>query len=115
MISDLELENELRANQDKGMTVYKETEVINPGDEQNEFIDITAEMRIAVAALNALEAMDDIYEGYDFVDDVSNQVLDKEMAFQARRLETDFFKKMKVYDKVPGHFLLERKSFQPDG
>ena len=40
------------------------------------------------------------YEGYDFVDDVSNQVLDKEMSIQARWLEIDFFTKMKVYDKV---------------
>ena len=53
-------------------------------------------------ALNALEAMDDIYEGYDCVDDVSNRLL-------ARRLEIDFLKKMKVYDQVHRSFAAGKK------
>ena len=44
----------------------------------------------------------DMYEGMEFIDDVhGGKVLNKDMVIQARRLEMDFFKKMKVYKKVP--------------
>ena len=36
-----------------------------------------------------------------FIDDVSGRVLDHELAVKARKLEMDFFQKMRVYDKVP--------------
>ena len=42
-----------------------------------------------------------IYENYDFVDDSSMKPLDEARAIEARRLEIDFFRKMKVYEKVP--------------
>ena len=37
-----------------------------------------------------------IYENYDFVDDISMKPLDKARAIEARRLEIEFFRKMKV-------------------
>ena len=43
----------------------------------------------------------DLYHDYDFVDDVSNKPLKKEKAIEARLLEIKFFRKMKVYTKVP--------------
>ena len=41
-----------------------------------------------------------IYEGKEFIDDISGMPLDKAMAIEARKLEMAFFKKMKVYTKV---------------
>ena len=44
---------------------------------------------------------DDFYREYDFVDDTSGRVLDHKLAVGAMKLETEFFRKMKVYDEVP--------------
>ena len=35
-----------------------------------------------------------LYEGMDFVDDVSGHMLNKELVVKARRLEIEYFKKM---------------------
>ena len=44
----------------------------------------------------------DLYEGMEFIDDVhAGNTLDKEKVMKARRLEIEFFQKMKVYEKVP--------------
>ena len=43
----------------------------------------------------------DMYQEYNFVDDVTGKRLDHAMAKEARELEMDFFRKMKVYEKVP--------------
>ena len=45
-------------------------------------------------------AKDELYQDFEFNDDVSGRVLDHELAVKARKLETDFFRKMRVYDKV---------------
>ena len=41
-----------------------------------------------------------LYDPFEFFD-VTGQTLDKKMAVEARKLEMQFFRKMKVYDKVP--------------
>ena len=41
-----------------------------------------------------------LYDPFDFFD-VTGQTLDKKMAVEARKLEVQFFRNMKVYDKVP--------------
>ena len=46
-------------------------------------------------------AKDELYQDFEFIDDVSGRVLDHELAVKARKLEMDFFRKMRVYDKVP--------------
>ena len=51
-------------------------------------------------ALNAIEMNKNIYQDYDLFDDVSDRLLDKELAIKARRLEIDLFKKKQVFDKV---------------
>ena len=38
---------------------------------------------------------------HDFIDDVTGQSRDKTMAREARKLEMQFFRNVKVYDKVP--------------
>jgi len=42
-----------------------------------------------------------LYEGGEFVDDLSGKDLDKELAIKARLLELNFFRRHKVYTKVP--------------
>ena len=46
-------------------------------------------------------AQDELYQDFEFIDDVSGRVLDHDLAVKARKLEMDFFRKMRVYDKVP--------------
>ena len=41
-----------------------------------------------------------MYEGVEFVDDISGLHLDKAMAMAARKVEMQFFQKMNVYTKV---------------
>ena len=41
------------------------------------------------------------YDPFEFLDDVTGQTLDKKMAVEARKLEMQFFRNMKVHDKVP--------------
>ena len=41
------------------------------------------------------------YDPFEFFDDVTGQTLDKKMAVEARKLEMQFLRNMKVYDKVP--------------
>ena len=58
------------------------------------------------SAINVLtkadpHAKDELYQDFDIIEDVSGQVLDHELALNARKLEMDFFWKMRVYDKVP--------------
>ena len=43
----------------------------------------------------------ELYEGPEFVDDVSGLFLNKELAIQARKLEIYFFKDREVYEKIP--------------
>ena len=42
-----------------------------------------------------------LYDPFEFIDDVTGQTLDKKMAVEARKLEMQFFRNMKVFDKVP--------------
>ena len=58
------------------------------------------------SAINVLtkadpHAKDELYQDFKFIDDVSGRVLDHELAVKARTLEMDFFRKMRVHDKVP--------------
>ena len=46
------------------------------------------------------EDLEDLYEEFDFIDDVTGKPLDHELASEARRLEIEFFRNMKVYEKV---------------
>ena len=43
----------------------------------------------------------DLYEGQEFIDDVTGLYLKKDLAVQARKVEIDFFKARGVYTKVP--------------
>ena len=57
-------------------------------------------------AINELTTVDPheqelLYDPFEFLDDVTGQTLDKKMAVEARKLEMQFFRNMKVYDKVP--------------
>ena len=56
------------------------------------FTDVTMEMNTTMQALNLIEMNENIYPGNDFFDDVSDRLLDKELAIKARRLEIEFFK-----------------------
>ena len=47
-----------------------------------------------------MTSWDELYEGKEFIDDISGMPLNKQMAIQARKVEMEFFKKMKVYTKV---------------
>ena len=68
-------------------------------------VDVTHEFNAMIGSLNQLEASSnhDLYQNYDFVDDVSNKPLDNKIAIDARMLEIEFFRRMKVYTKVPRH------------
>ena len=68
-------------------------------------MDVTREFNAMIGSLNQLEASanSDLYQDYDFVDDVSSKPFDKKRAIDARMLEIDFFRRMKVYTKVPRH------------
>ena len=41
-----------------------------------------------------------MYDPYEFFDDVSGKLLNKDLATAARKLEMKFFKDMQVYEKV---------------
>ena len=45
--------------------------------------------------------MDWLYEDVAFIDDVTGSHLDHKLAVEARKLEMDFFKRMRVDVKVP--------------
>ena len=64
------------------------------------------EARDITQTINELSKVDPhekdmLYDPYEFFDDVTGQTLDKKMAVEARKLEMQFFRNMKVYDKVP--------------
>lgn len=42
-----------------------------------------------------------MYQEFDFIDDVSGKPLQHALAIKARKLEMEFFRKMHVYEKVP--------------
>ena len=46
-----------------------------------------------------------LYEGHEFVDDVSGLFFNKELAIQARKLEIDFFKRRGVFENVPTEWM----------
>ena len=52
-------------------------------------VDVTHEFNAMIGSLDQLEASSnhDLYQNYDFVDDVSNKPLNKKMAIDARMLE----------------------------
>ena len=43
----------------------------------------------------------ELYEGGEFVDDITGKSLDKDMTIKARLLELNFFRQHQVYTKVP--------------
>ncbi len=49
---------------------------------------------------NDIASCKQLYEGLEFTDDLTGAPLDKDLAIKARKLEMDYFKKMKVYTKV---------------
>ena len=44
---------------------------------------------------------DELYNDFDFYDDVSGRALNKKLAIEGRKVEMSFFKRMGVYEKVP--------------
>ena len=74
-------------------------------DEWGHTVDITHELNAIIGSLNLIEATsnNELYQDYNFIDDVSNKPLSKKMAIDARTLEIEFFRRMKVYTKVPRH------------
>ncbi len=60
--------------------------------------DVTKELGAINEGPHDPEAM---YEEYYFIEDTTGQQLDHRLAKEARKLEMDFFRKMKVYEKVP--------------
>ena len=69
--------------------------------EQN-ITDVTKEINalMAMEMPTPHEDLEDLYEEFDFIDDVTGKPLDHELASEARRLEIEFFRNMKVYEKV---------------
>ena len=55
----------------------------------------------AIRGLEMPSPHEDLYDGYDCVDDTTGKHLDHGLAAEARKLEIDFFKNIKVYEKVP--------------
>ena len=55
----------------------------------------------ALMALEMPTPQEELYESFDFVDDITGKPLDHKLAAEARKLEIDFFRNMKVYEKVP--------------
>ena len=74
-----------------------------------ETTDVTKELNALMNSMNKLETIEDMYDEYEFFDDVLNKPLDKEEAIKARRLEIDFFRTRKVYEKVPRHLAAGHK------
>ena len=78
--------------------------------------DVTEELNMLVKSLNVLEKIPDfdpsLYEDFEFIDDVSYKCLDKKLAIEARRLEIDFFRTMKVYKKSRGTVRQARNSLR---
>ena len=66
-------------------------------------------MTAVIEALHMMEMNTDMHADYDFVHDVSNRPLEKDRAIAARRLEIKFFRRMKVYNKVPRSELKGRR------
>ena len=66
------------------------------GDE--EAIDVTKELN---ALMQSPHDEEQIYDQFDFIDDVSGRVLDRDLAIAARKLEMSFFRQKGVYEKVP--------------
>ena len=65
-----------------------------------------AEARDVTKAINELingdpHEKEALYDPYEFFDDVTGQSLDSDRAKEARKLEMQFFRNMKVYEKVP--------------
>ena len=66
-------------------------------------IDVAGQFNALICSLIVIEnaSSNGMYRHYDFFDDVSNKLLNKKKAIEARQLEIDFLGKMKVYNKVP--------------
>ena len=57
-----------------------------------------------------IENVEWLYVGKEFDDDITGEYFNKARAIEARKLEIDFFKKMKVYSKVPRQQAKEMKA-----
>ncbi len=89
--------------------IRREQDTIRWRNEMNEVLDISKQFGKIMALQAKMEELavppdEDpfapIYEGYEFIDDVHEQPLNREMAIQARRTEIEYFRKMGVYTKV---------------
>ena len=74
---------------------------IRQSKRDKQYTDVTMEMNAPMQVVKEEHHDMAQYEGYDFIDDTTGRPLDKELATAARRLEIDFFRKRKVYTKVP--------------
>lgn len=63
--------------------------------EQN-ITDVTKEIN-AIDGIEMPAPHEDLCESFDCVDDITSKPLNHTFAAEARKLETDFFKRMRVY------------------
>ena len=85
---------------EKNLNEFKAINMLSETVRDQNITDVTKEVN-ALMALEMKTPHEDMYEEFDFVDDVTGRPLNHKLAAEARRLEIDFFKNMKVYEKVP--------------
>ena len=78
---------------------FKTIDMLSDTMKEQNITDVTKEIN-ALMALEMPTPHDDIYKSFDFVDDITGRPLDHKLASEARKLEMDFFKRMRVYEKV---------------
>ena len=78
-------------------------------------MDVTREFNAMIGSLNQLDASayNELYQDYDFVDDVSCKPLDKKRAIDGRMLAIDFFRRMTP--RYPGIKQMVRRLSEPNG
>ena len=86
--------------EEKNQLTYGSINSLTNENKQNDISDIT-EYISALVKEDMPTPHEDLYENYDFVDDVTGKDLDGRLAAAARRLEMDFFRRKQVYKKVP--------------
>ena len=85
---------------EKNLNEFKAINMLSETVREKNITDVTREVN-ALMATEMKTPHEDMYEEFDFVDDVTGRPLNHKLAAEARRLEIDFFKNMKVYEKVP--------------
>ena len=79
---------------------FRTIDMLSDSVKEQSIKDVTKEIN-ALMSLEMPTPHQDLYESFDFVDDITGKPLDHKLAADARKLEIDFFRKMGVYEKVP--------------